>query len=532
MKKLKNPQFRFFILLTLVLIISAISISYLINWQLTAFMKVNPEIKNLTTLKARVVKTLTIAFSLLTALVLALVLKANTYIKAKLLTLKEAIGELAQGDLRVKLPTKGEDIFTQVYTSFNQSVVEESNLITNILNNTEDLASYSKTLLASSEEGNAAIERTQELIENITAGIEEISATTQEVSGFAQESAAQTQVGKNNMHQTVEHMVAIADRVAKTVAKVEDLKENSNQIGNIVELINNIANQTNLLALNAAIEAARAGEHGQGFAVVAEEIRHLAEETAKATDNITNLIYNTQHNSQEVIEAIKEVEDKTLAGQKITQETNQIFNQIEETGEATAAQIEETAAATQDLAENCDNLIHASQDITSMSEEFIHSSDELANMSKQLQKILHEFILEEEQNNNWSSRYELGIAEIDQQHRTIFEKTNYLLELSAGEVKDNEVKEFLDFIANYVDQHFRDEEAIQKAYDYPDYERHQELHQSFEAKIAEFKRAYDNNSNKTSYLIKLNKVISNWLINHIRREDQRVAKHVKKVKEA
>src|SRR6056297_2882113 len=165
----------------------------------------------------------------------------------------------------------------------------------------------------------------------------------------------------------------------------------SNQIGEIVGLINNIAEQTNLLALNAAIEAARAGEAGQGFAVVADEIRELAEETAKATNNISSLIKETQSQSKISLEAINEVADKTEEGQEIAQKTGEVFVEIEGSSEETAAHIEETAASTQNLAENSEEIMRASGDIKSMSDEVTHSSQELTHMAEKLQRLIEEF---------------------------------------------------------------------------------------------------------------------------------------------
>jgi methyl-accepting chemotaxis protein len=287
--------------------------------------------------------------------------------------------------------TKRKDEIGELARGFNKITFNMQDMVNSIKDLVENLSAYSEELSASAQEGNASIEATNQLIENMSASIEQISASAQEVSSFAQESLAQTEIGSENIHKTVESIEEINSVVKQTVEVINELDNNSQEIGQIVELINNIAEQTNLLALNAAIEAARAGEAGQGFAVVADEIRDLAEDTEEATTRIAKLVKNTQEQSKAGLKAIKMVKSKAEEGQVIAEETGKVFNKIEESSEETSAHIQQTAASTEKLADNSDEIMEASQNIGRMSEEVTNSSQELADMAQKLHVLVNKF---------------------------------------------------------------------------------------------------------------------------------------------
>ncbi|GAB6100293.1 hypothetical protein JCM16358_21720 [Halanaerocella petrolearia] len=305
--------------------------------------------------------------------------------------LVSVMNKKAEGNLDVKLDIEREDELGMLADTFNQNTKKQRKLMADILGYTEDLSAYSEELSASSEEGNATVEETNQNLQEVISGLQQIAATTQEVNGLAEETSNQAEFGSNNIKETVDSMKDIDQAVGKTVGVINELNANSQEIGQIVELITNIAEQTNLLALNAAIEAARAGDHGQGFAVVAEEIRELAEETSQATEKIDNLVKETQNKSEAGLKAIKQVEVKSKEGKAVAQETGEVFGQIEGSIQETSDQIEQTAIAIEQLEDNSEQVIQASNEVENMSEEVTNSAQELSTMSQKLQQLIEEY---------------------------------------------------------------------------------------------------------------------------------------------
>ncbi|MBM7623340.1 methyl-accepting chemotaxis protein [Sporohalobacter salinus] len=299
--------------------------------------------------------------------------------------------EIAQGRLNVEdLNITSQDEFGKLMEALNEMKNNLKTVIENLVDTSEDLSAYSQELSASAEEGNAIIEENTESVEQMATSIQQISASSQEVTGLAQEASSKAQLGSDKVKEMT-NIQEFREAVNKTVEDINELDTNSEEISKIVALITNIAEQTNMLALNAAIEAARAGEHGEGFAVVAEEIRELAEETTKATGEIKELVATTQDKSKESLEAVKEVQNKVENRKEVLEETNEVFSEIKAAIENTSAHIQQTAAATQELAENSDQIENTSHDMENMSHEITNSSQELANMAQKLHDLIEEF---------------------------------------------------------------------------------------------------------------------------------------------
>jgi len=438
-------------------------------------------------------------------------------------------GNLSSDDIEIG----GNDEISNLYNEFDRmdSSLEGglTAIIQGVRKEIDSLSIYSNELSASSKEGNATIDETHQLVEHMMSNVEEISASAEEVTGFAEESSAQTQLGRDNIEKTITSIKEINESVNNTVEIIKALHHNSKQIGEIINLITNIANQTNMLALNAAIEAARAGEQGRGFAVVAEEIRHLSEETSSATGDIINIVQETQLKSQEVLNSIEKVELKAKEGEQIAQETDRVFFEIEESSQETAVMIEQTAHAAQDLAENSDRLVQDSEIISRIFNVVSSSSEELAGMSQKINALINKG---DSKNNDlglieWEDSYSVGVEEIDQQHKQLFDIVNDLIRANKLNKGKKEIGRVLNFLADYTVKHFEDEEKLQQNSGYPDYEAHKRLHEQFVDDALNFKNRFENGQIDTATMMDFNKTITRWLVQHVKGIDQEVGKHIR-----
>jgi methyl-accepting chemotaxis protein len=213
----------------------------------------------------------------------------------------------------------------------------------------------------------------------VARSIVEISNNTASASNAAKESVNVAGEGKWIVEQTVASMMNMADNVERSSHAIAELGEGGKQIGDIVNVINDIAGQTNLLALNAAIEAARAGEQGRGFAVVADEVRKLAEKTAQATDEITETIKKIQKKTDVTVEGMKKNMSEAEGVVKLASEAQAFLIKIVNTSEHCLEMIQSIAAATEQQSSAVDQVSTNMESVAGVS---VNSRDAVSQINK------------------------------------------------------------------------------------------------------------------------------------------------------
>lgn len=237
-------------------------------------------------------------------------------------------------------------------------------------------------------------------VEEMTMTAGEVARNSNEASRIAQETANTAKSGQEIMTQTVDGMQKISQAVVEAANIIMTLGRSSDQIGQIVRVIEDIADQTNLLALNAAIEAARAGEQGRGFAVVADEVRKLAERTTKATKEIGDMIRQIQQDTKSAVASMDQGTNQVEKGVELANTTGQALSNIQSMINSTAEMIhqianaaEEQSNATRQIAGDLEAMTQMTRQTTSGIAKSASACHDLRSLAGDLQKTIETFKL-------------------------------------------------------------------------------------------------------------------------------------------
>ena len=290
----------------------------------------------------------------------------------KLLQEVSAVGD---GDLRVQAKVTP-DTLGVLADSFNYMIEELAKVVgrvqttaVQVTNATRRIIDRSDELTHASETQVSQISQTTEAVEALAIFIQNVARNAQLSAEAAQEALHNANSGQRSVRQTIEGMVVIRENVQETSKKIKRLGERSNEIGEIVRIIEDIADQTNLLALNAAIQSAMAGEHGRGFAVVADEIRLLAERSTESTKRIDTLVKSIQGDTYEAVVAMEDSTQEVVKGSQLADEAGRSLNSI--------------FTAVERQAQMIDGIARAANEQTTVSEAVAVSMGQISDITRQ-----------------------------------------------------------------------------------------------------------------------------------------------------
>ena len=289
-----------------------------------------------------------------------------------IMRLLDEMGSLAEGDLTVKA-TVTEDMTGAIADSINFAVEQLRSLVGTINDTSVQVASSTQETQATAMHLAEAAEHQAQEINSATDRMHQIAASISQVSQNSADSAEvarrSVQIATNGagvVRQTIAGMDSIRDQIQETSKRIKRLGESSQEIGSIVELINDISEQTNILALNAAIQAASAGEAGRGFAVVADEVQRLAERSSSATKRIESLVQTIQADTNEAVSSMEQTTSEVVAGARLAEDAGTALGEIEKVSSDLSGLIQGISVAAQEQSSAASNITQAMSTIQSI----------------------------------------------------------------------------------------------------------------------------------------------------------------------
>ena len=373
-----------------------IQIGYQVLFFVTVFLVFRDEVAHSTHLTANMVSLAVVSMSLLVLWAFLLIWLGRKF-TGPLAEVVESVKAACQGEIGRKVEVKTTDEIGVLATSYNQML----DLIVYLIRQTQessrrlsgsanDILSATEQQASGSAEQAASISETTATMEELASTYRQIAENADQVVNMAEASLGSAESGQQAVMNTLAAMEQIKSRTQSSANKILALGERSQQIGQVLTIINSIADQTKILALNAAIEAARAGEAGKGFSVVAIEIRKLAESVVESTSEISTIMTEIQSSANELVISTEQELKQVQSGVDLAHLTGESLDQILEMIEQTTVAAKEISAATQQQKSATDQVVKAMREVAAVAQQTAAGSRQVASSAEALSAMARE----------------------------------------------------------------------------------------------------------------------------------------------